>query len=291
MQNNTHLSIEYIRKYKYALMLVIIVLFILNLICFFIAWIIGVNNTNNKYFEVLSYFLANDEEARVVYLIWFISFCVLRALLNYTVVKNDLTTIDNSQDEVAYRIVHCSFDTKNKLYRFCTLLSLPVDVLRLFAFFLLYNFDMTNYSNEHYVWTAIAMIGSTVYCFLMFVRRLCSRVYIHIHEWVYMVYVVNTCTIILQIVFIGLLPAAPDSMRGIFELMVAIFIGIDPIYQISDIYCDYRCNTTLHQHHIKSKCAHKLSFLGTTKKRNPTTELQANLNMEITTNERIIPLQ
>lgn len=251
-------SKEAIKRFKYRLMIGIIVLFVLNFICFFVAWIIGVNNSNNKYFEVLSYFLANDPTARAVYLAWFISYVILNIPLIYTMVKNDLTTTDNSQDDVAHKAIHCSFDTKNRLYRFCTLIAIPVDFLRLFAFFLLYNFDMTNYANEHYIWTGIALIGSTVWCSLLFIRRLCARVYIHIHDWIYLVYFINASTIILQIVFVSLLPAAPDSMRGIFELMMAIFIGVDPIYQISDVYCDYKCNTTIDQHYKKHSCHKRL---------------------------------
>ena len=236
-------------------------MFVINLICFFVSWIVGALNMNNNYFEILSYFLANDEDARIVYLIWYITYIILNCLLIYTVVKNDLTTIDNSNDSVSYRNVHCSFDTKNKLYRICTILYIPVNFIRLFAFFLLFLFDMTDYSNEHYIWTAVAMIDSTFLCFLLFVRRVCCRVYVHIHRWVYLVYMINAITIILQIVFISLLPASPDSTRGIFELMVAIFIGVDPIYQISDLYCDYRCNTTILQHETKHRCSHKIKLL------------------------------
>jgi hypothetical protein len=278
-------NIESIKNFKYCIMIGIIILFLLNFICFFISWILGVTNSRNTYFVVLSYFLATDQNARTVYLIWYISYIILNILLLYVLVKNDLTVIDNTLDEVASRIVHCSFDTKNKLYRFCTLAAIPVNLLRLFAFFLLYNFDMTNYSNEHYVWTAIAMIGSTIWCFFLFVRRLCARVYIHIHEWVYLVYAVNACTIILQIVFIALLPSAPDSTRGIFELMVAIFIGVDPVYQISDIYLDYKCNTTLQQHEIKRRYGKKLSrFMEYSNDRKVTDINSINdMNAEVTT--------
>lgn len=250
-----------IKKFKFTLMIGIIVLYVINLICFFIAWIIGSQNMNTSYLEVLSYFLAYNNEARIVYLIWYGTYDVLNILLTYTMVKNDLTTTDNSRDEVASKVIHCSFDTKNKLYIFCTLFHIPVNLLRLFAFFLLFNFNMSVFSEEHYVWTAIAMIGSTVCCFLLFVRRLCARVYILIHKWVYLVYTVNAITIILQIVFICLLPSAPDALRGTFELLVAVFIGIDPVYQISDLYCDYRCNTTLNSHHTKQKCSQKVKFL------------------------------
>lgn len=58
----------------------------------------------------------------------------------------------------------------------------------------------------------------------------------------------NFVGIALQIIFVALLPGANDPSRGIFELMLAVFIGLDPIYLILDVFHDYICYTTIMNH-------------------------------------------
>ncbi len=264
------------------------VIYTLNFICFFAAWIVGLVNAKKSYLEVLSYFLANDPEARIVYLVWFITYVIWNLTYTYPFLTNDIAVTDNSADEVHSDSVCCSIKIQQKFYIVFTIIFLPVNFLRLFAFFLLYNFDMKTFGPEHYIWTGIALIGSTVCCSCLLIRRICSRLYPFIHKWVYPFLLFNACTIIVQIVFICLLPSAPDNLRGTFELVVAVFIGIDPIYQIIDVYNDYICNSTLHRaatvNHVLAVVPKMISIIESVKKKKKVSSTQYS----ITTSEKPI---
>lgn len=252
---------NYAKKKKYELVVAITIIYILNFICFFVAWIVGSIEMKTRYFEVLSYLIANDLNAQIIYLTWFGIYVTLNLLLIYACLRNDISVVNNANEVIYNETVYCSYKVKHKVYILTTMTYIPVNVLRLFAFFLLYNYNLNHFKNEHYIWTAIAMIGSIACSVLLFARRLSSRVYILLHKYAYVIFALNALFIILQIVFISLLPAASDSLRGTFELLLAIFIGLDPLFQISDLYNDYNCYTTISMHatYLKlRKTAHKI---------------------------------
>ncbi len=234
--------------FKLNLLKVLIVLYAINFICFFVAWIVGSVEMKTRYFEVLSYLIANDNNAKIIYIVWYATYVILNIFLIYVCLKNDMSVINNIDSKVYSETIYCSYNVKHKMYVITTMLYVPVNVLRLFGFFLLFNYNLTTFKTEHYIWTSIAMLGSIVCSFLLFLRRISSRVYLFLHKTAYIIFAINMMIIILQVVFISLLPGAPDSMRGIFELMLAIFIGIDPVFQICDLYNDYMCTATVKMH-------------------------------------------
>lgn len=240
--------IKSIKNFKLKLLKALIGVYIVNFICFFVAWIVGSVEMQTRYFEVLSYLIANDNNAKIIYAVWYGTYVILNIFLIYICIKNDMSVINNIGNQVYNETIHCSYKIKHKLYIVTTMLYIPVNILRLFGFFLLFNYNLNHFKTEHFVWTAIAMIGSIVCSVLLFIRRMSSRVYLFLHKTAYIIFIINAVIIILQIVFISLLPGAPDSTRGVFELLLAVFIGLDPIFQIVDLYNDYTCVTTINMH-------------------------------------------
>lgn len=224
------------------------VLFLTDTILFFSAWIVGLNNSRRIYFEVLSYFLAHNQESRIIYLSWYILYIIMNCYMFYLMLINDISVIENQKHEVHSEVIHCSYHVKEKAYVISTILFVPFTVLKLYGFFLLWIYNLDKYGTDHYIWTAIAMISSIVCCVMLFFRRLSSRVYPYLTPMTTFIFIVNFLFILCQIIFISLLPGAADNFRGICELLLAIFIGVDPIFFISDLYHDIICETTLKTH-------------------------------------------
>jgi len=240
--------IKRMKNIKIQFLVFFVLLFVTDTILFFSAWIVGINNSNRIYFEVLSYFLAHNQESRIIYLSWFILYIIMNSYMFYLMLINDISIIENQRHEVHSEVVHCSFHVKEKAYVLSTIFFVPFTVLKLYGFFLLWIYNLDKYGTDHYIWTAIAMISSIVCSVLLFIRRLSSRVYPYLTSMTVFIFIVNFIFIVCQIVFISLLPGAVDSFRGICELLLAIFIGIDPIFFISDLYHDIICPSTVATH-------------------------------------------
>lgn len=239
---------------KYQLLIALIILYLINIIFFFIIWIIGLNNNDQGFIQTLSYMISHDPEIKLMYIIWVILYIILNCYLIYLTFTHDIGVLENKQNEVHSNIVHCSKSVKQPIFIISTIFYLPLTFLKLYGLFLLWMYDVEMDATEHYVWTGIALISAICCSFFLMLRRFCSRIYLYLHKWVYLIFTLNMAFVIVQIVIIVLLALSDSEYKGTYELIESVFIGLDPVFQISDYYNDIICKTrNRHEEIIKNK--------------------------------------
>jgi hypothetical protein len=222
-------------------------------ILFFVIWGIGITGSDTSYISTLSDMIANNDVVRTLYVIWIVAYLLFCAFSVYLSTSSDISTVENRNDEVHNKNVHCSMDVKRPCYIVATAFYIPFTYLKLLGLYLLWEYNVSSHQTEHYCWTAIGLICAVGCCWVLFIRRLCCRFYIHLHGFSSFIISINIIFVIMQLVLIILLAVFDNNDRGTYELVLSIFIGLDPLFQIYDIYNDYICKTT-----NKSELTYKL---------------------------------
>lgn len=212
--------------------------------------------SHSSYIESLSYLIANNPDVKIMYMVWIIVYFFFNLFILYIILGNDLGVIDNSTDVVSSTKSHCNSYIKHRFYITATILYIPATFLKLFGLLLLWIYDFDIHSNEHYVWTAIALISAVICSVCLCIRRYSCRHYIYIHKWVELMLSTNTLLVLGQLGVLISIALVPGETLGLLELILSVLLFVDLIYQIFDVYNDYLCYSTMYYHVVVSSDNH-----------------------------------
>ncbi len=211
-------------------------------------WGASVNISDTHFEQTLSYLIAHYPYTRTLYIIWYFFYAFLSFILLWSVVTRDLAVIENDEEE-KYKNYFCNYELKTKTYIFCSFLYVACTILKLFGYFLLWNYPVTTDNTLHMIWTGIAVICSVMSSLLLFVRRFCMRLYTNFHKSSPYILSCNGVLICVQVaLLISFGVDDHSSAKGALEFALAISLCLDPVFQIVDIMHDIVCEHTQAHH-------------------------------------------
>lgn len=248
------------KNYIFQLLIILIIVYIIHISFFFSIWAVGLSKSHESFIVTLSYMIVTNNEVRLMYIIWIFIYAIFTFISIYTIFKADISIVNNTCIKPIHYTIHCSARVKQSFFIISTLLYIPFCALKVYSFFLLWNYNYNTAPSQHYIWTAIAIISCIICSVLLFIRRLCCRIYIYIHNWIYILLFTNFLLIISQIVFVVLLSIS-NQEKGLYEILLSITIGLEPIFQISDVYSDYICTPSQEKYYRIQSTGARISHI------------------------------